>query len=128
MRKPQYFCLSFLLVFSLLTLSGCGKGNSNSAQLDALQSQITAMTKDLSCTSDSQCQWTYYAPDSCGASRLLFYSTKSTDVNQLNPLISQYDQLLQQYNAPSGHPCPLCVTAPPTSMFCQNSSCQVTYH
>lgn len=93
--------------------------------LDKVLGEIQNYTKDLSCTSSSQCSWKLFGNSACGGSSIgIRYSSKNIDMTLLGTKTQFYTDAQKLYNQtyPVFGPCAI-MTAPP-ELTCTNGLCQ----
>jgi hypothetical protein len=87
--------------------------------------EIQNYTKDLSCTSSSQCSWKLFGSNPCGSSSVgIKYSSKNIDMTLFNDKTVFYtatQRLINQVYSVSGT-CAVMTSPPPLS--CMNNLCQ----
>lgn len=91
-------------------------------------SEIQNYTKDISCTSSSQCQWKLFGNSPCGGSSIgVKYSSKNIDQTLLNSKTTYYTDAQRLYNQtyPVFGTC--MVMTSPAPLSCVNGQCTSAY-
>jgi hypothetical protein len=95
-----------------------------SERMAELKADMEELTKDKSCTSNSECKAMAYGTKACGGpSGYVVYSIKTTDVIRLKEVTSELSQLQDEYNREQGL-MSTCSYMMPPEVSCDQGQCR----
>ena len=82
-------------------------------------------TKDLSCTTNAQCQWSMVGQKACGGpSAAIAFSTKNVDINLVTSKGIYITNAEKKFNETYGIMSVWMYVQPPAQLSCVNGTCQ----
>lgn len=82
-------------------------------------------TKDLSCTTNAQCQWSMVGQKACGGpSAAIAFSTKNVDINLVTSKGTYITNAEKKFNETYGIMSDCMLIQPPAQLSCVNGTCQ----